>query len=696
MHKRPILISASLSSLAITLALATPAVAQSDSETQDKSTTSDIVVTASTREQSVIEAPASISVITADLLAKRPMADLTDALRDVEGINITGNSNTRDIYIRGMPGEYTLLMVDGIRQSTRDTRTNGTGGYEQSFTPPAAAIERIEVVRGPMSTLYGSDAIGGVINIITRTVPDHWGGSIGADYVLQQHGSSGDWWQGQYYLAGPIVGDTLGLQTWGRIYHRSQDDIVGGNYGGRDYNLTARLGWKPAPGQDIVIEGNTTRVKRIASAGDTLAATGTSNYNVTRRNEGSIRWNGDWDWGTSALSVMRESSHYRSYTADGDGGFTQAVRNPRITNTVANALFNVPLLGTPLGDHHLAFGGQYIWNRLTDINPGLRDNVEHHFAVWQRALFVEDEWQLAKTFALTGGLRFDDHQIYGGHWTPRLYAVWDVLPALTVKGGVSTGFRAPEVRVIAPGYAYTTGGSGCTYGPTGTCGVIISDPNIKPETSTNYELNVLYHPSPALSVGGTVFRTNFRNKIESAVVYDADGNVARWSEDTNYALYYNYNVGKARMQGFEFTARWKPLANLSFKAGYTYTDSKQKTGTYAGFPLTQTPKHMANARADYDLSSRVSLWTSLTYRGDEVNAGSRVGTNGKPIYSGTTLVGRLYPSYFQADIGGSYRLRQDVTLKLGLYNITDKRLDVADYNMQGDGRRIWMGINADF
>lgn len=660
-----------------------------------KAAEADIVVTATTREQSVIDAPASISVITAEQLAKRPIADLTDALRDVEGINITGASNARDIYIRGMPGAYTLLLVDGIRQSTRDSRTNGTGGYEQSFTPPAAAIERIEVVRGPMSTLYGSDAIGGVINIITRTVPERWGGSVGADYVLQQHGSSGDWWQGNYYLAGPIIGDTLGLQSWGRVYRRSEDDIVGGTWGGRDYNLTGRLGWRPAEGQDVVIEGTSMRVKRVATAGETLADTGTSNYNVTRRKAGSIRWNGDWDWATSKLSVLRESSHYRSFTAK-DDGYTQAVRNPKITNTVIDALMNVPLGPTPLGEHTLSFGGQYIWNRLTDINPGLRDNVAHRFEVWQRALFLEDEWQVLPSLALTGGLRFDDHQIYGGHWSPRLYAVWDAAPALTVKGGVSTGFRAPEVRVIAPGYAYTTGGSGCSYGPTGTCGVIISDPDIKPETSTNYEFSLLYHPSPRLTVSGTAFHTEFRNKIESALVYNADGSIARWSEDTNYRLYYNYNVGKARVRGVEVTARWKPLANLALKAGYTYTDSRQQTGAYAGYPLTQTPKHMANARADFDASNRLALWTALTYRGDEVNSGLRVGTNGKPIYDGTTIVGRRYPAYFQADIGGSYRVRDGVTVKLGLYNLTDKRLNVADYNMQGDGRRFWMGINADF
>ncbi|MEV8657402.1 TonB-dependent receptor, partial [Klebsiella pneumoniae] len=90
--------------------------------------------------------------------------------------------------------------------------------------------------------------------------------------------------------------------------------------------------------------------------------------------------------------------------------------------------------------------------------------------------------------ALTGGLRLDHHEVYGNHWSPRLYAVWHGSEQLTIKGGVSRGFKAPDIRTIAPGYAYTTGGAGCTVGPTGTCGVIIGDPNLKPETSTSWEL----------------------------------------------------------------------------------------------------------------------------------------------------------------------------------------------------------------
>src|SRR5699024_4980894 len=150
-------------------------------------------------------------VITREDLETQPFHDLTDALRHVEGVSVTGAAGERDIFIRGMPGAYTLILVDGKRQNTRDSRTNGNAGYEQSFIPPLEAIDHIEVVRGPMSSLYGSDAMGGVINIITRKVPTRWRGSLGTDITVPEHGDAGHAWQGQFYAGGPLLADKAGL-----------------------------------------------------------------------------------------------------------------------------------------------------------------------------------------------------------------------------------------------------------------------------------------------------------------------------------------------------------------------------------------------------------------------------------------------------------------------------------------------------
>lgn len=690
-------------------ALAAPAAAFA--QTQDPTTTvDDVVVTASTRAQRIAEAPATISVVTQEQLENRAYLDLFDAVRDVEGVSVSGGSNFQDILIRGLPGAYTLTLVDGRRQSTREARVNGNGGLEQSFTPPVGAIERIEVVRGPMSSLYGSDALGGVINIITRKVPPRWGGSVGADYVVQENSDSGDWRQGQFYLAGPLMADRLGLQLWGRLLERDEDDIYNGPsstgmMGSEEYNLAGRLAWTPTADHEVMLQIDTAAIDRFSTAGLTVAPNGRSVRNEHTRDSASLSWNGNWSWGTSAVSVLREKAQRETYTADATGALIRGARAPEITNTVWDALFNVPLSGTPLGDHNLVFGGQVIENRLVDVNPGARDNVAAAFEVWQRALFAEDEVKLTEELALTLGLRWDDHKRYGDHWSPRAYLVWSPAPTLTVKGGVSTGFRAPEVRAVAEGYAYETGGANCNYGA-GLCGVIIGDPDLKPETSTSYELGGLWRPVPDLSLNATVFRTDFRDKIDSDRVCgpdvnnngvcDVPGEVARWDEDPLYQLYYWYNVSDARIQGVELGAAWNVTDALNLKANYTFTDSEQRGGLYDGQPLGRTPEHMANARIDYKASSRLGLWGAITYRGEEVNAGLRVGTNGQPIFDGPRQVGRLYPDYTLVDIGANWRIRDNVALKFGVYNVTDKVLDVATYDQQGDGRRYWLGVNVEF
>ncbi|MEF9966413.1 MAG: TonB-dependent receptor plug domain-containing protein, partial [Comamonas sp.] len=115
-----------------------------------------VVVTAAGFEQDVSQAPASITVIPREKLEQGAYSNLHDALRDVPGVIMTpSDNNSNDISLRGMGANYTLILVDGKRMSTRETQTNGSTGTDQSWVPPLEAIERIEVVRGPMSSLYG-------------------------------------------------------------------------------------------------------------------------------------------------------------------------------------------------------------------------------------------------------------------------------------------------------------------------------------------------------------------------------------------------------------------------------------------------------------------------------------------------------------------------------------------------------------
>ena len=165
----------------------------------------------------------------------------------MEGIDVgaagdkTGGMN---ISIRGMPSDYTLVLIDGRRQNAAGNVTpNGFGGTQTSFMPPLAAIERIEIIRGPMSTLYGSDAMGGVINIITRKVGQQWMGSVSADYTAQEESAFGDVKSGRFYLSGPIATDLLGLSLRGSKQRRDAAHIRYNDAAGAE--VAARMGANP-------------------------------------------------------------------------------------------------------------------------------------------------------------------------------------------------------------------------------------------------------------------------------------------------------------------------------------------------------------------------------------------------------------------------------------------------------------------
>ncbi|WP_312387797.1 TonB-dependent receptor domain-containing protein [Pseudomonas sp.] len=617
-------------------------------------TLEDVVVTASGFEQRVEDAPASITVIDGEDLRRKSYRDLGDAVRDVEGITVNGGANESDISMRGMPGDYTLILVDGKRQSARESRVNGNAGYEQSFVPPAAAIERIEVVRGPMSSLYGSDAIGGVINVITRKVSPEWGGSIGYDYSARQHSAEGDAGQTTFYLSGPLKEDLLGLQVWGRYLDRQADadlEQTNGHSKADHRDLTTRLAFTPTIDHDILLEAGVTRLKN----GDGVSANWATREQENNRDHWSLSHQGRWGWATSDVALYQETTS-REGKATPDQTDIYG-RKPEIRNRVLDAKLVVPTTYNVS-----TVGLQWQENQVTDWNQGLGDKVDYEFSVQQKALFAENEWSVTDTFALTGGLRMDNHEEYGNHFSPRVYGVWRATDQWTLKGGVARGFKTPELRAVVEGYAYLRRNRF----------VMLGNPDLKPETSTNYEVSALWSNRNDLSAGVTLFYNDFQDKL-STVTTDR-----RWN---GYIVMDRVNVDKAVIRGVELTGQWDIRSDLLLKGNYTYTDSEQKTGANAGAPLALTPKQKANLRGEWQVNDRAQAWAALSYYGEE---------------TGNTITAESAPGYTTADIGGSYDLTHALTVNASLNNITDKRLDDETYGTVNYGRTLWMGATYNF
>lgn len=640
-----------------------------------------ITVTAGGFIQNVTDAPASVTVVTSEELAKANVTNLSDALRGVQGVTTTGVAGEKDIKIRGLPGDYTLILVDGKRQGTRESRTNGSAGFEQSFIPPVAAIDRIEIVRGPMSSLYGSDAMGGVINIITKPVSPVWSGSVTAEARVPQHDEDGGSNQLSFYLNGPLVKDKLGLQVWGRRLVSGESQILNGPREQRDLDLTGRLTWTPVEDHEIALEYGQTTIERFSNPGQSLDPADDPSQQDNTRKDLSLSYVGAWGGSTVELSYQREVGERTSYDWE-SGAFVESPRSPEIVNSVIDGKITTPF--TFAGEHTLVSGFQFRRADLTDQNPGLGDGIDRKYSSDEWAVFAEDEWWLTPEFALTAGLRYTDSDAFGGRVTPRLYGVWNATPNLTIKGGVSTGYRTPSIRQTIPGYFYTTQRG---------AGVLVANSDLKPESSTSFELSALWQRG-AVEFGGTAFRTEFRDKIENfntGTTIDVAG--------TTYNRWEYYNVQDATIQGIELTASADLSDTLTLRGSYTFTDSQQDSGDFAGLPLSRTPRNTASLRLDWVTPvSGLDSWAVLSYHGSEVNSGARIGSNGTPYAYDSTgaVIAYEYDPYTTLDIGVAYELNDVTTLNAAVYNLADTAVTDSENNTYQAGRTVWLGVTAQF
>jgi outer membrane receptor for ferrienterochelin and colicins len=642
--------------------MASPAFAQ-DGPTE----VSEMVVTASGRAQQVQDAPASISVITRETLEQSPYRQVTDALLDIPGVSVTpGEGNTRDISIRGLGGSYTLILVDGKRLNSRESRTNGGNIAESGLLPPVAMIERIEVVRGPMSSLYGSDAMGGVVNVITRRVGKTWTGGLRANGTAQTADAFGDYWDANIYASGPLIQDKVGLQLSGSMNRRKEDDILTASPQRKDNSASAKLGWTLSPRHDVLFEAAYYDQKAYQTAGRTAAVSataplGTRSVQSQERLVYSINHSGDWGWATSQSYVQLEQAERKETRV-------------KIDNTTAQSAWIAPL-----GSHTLNLGAFYSFtdlfapsgNGLT-VNGKVRDAADRT----QWALFAEDEWKLTEGLALTGGVRLDDHDLYGSQWSPRVYAVWKPSDAFIIKGGVSTGFRAPDIRQTLADWGQTSRG-GNVYG----------NPDLMAETSVTYEGGVMYKPASGVELGLTAYQTDFKDKILRVTCVEAGAWCVSQPANSSGRFGTTYiNLDEVRIRGVEATISARLTSALSLKASGTLTDSEQLTGVNAGAALNETPKSQASLSLNLNpRGSKFSGYVRAVYYGEESQAAVAI--------SASNIIA---PAYTTVDLGGAFEVNERLTLRGGVQNLFDHAMTYEEFGYVNDRARVWLGLNASF
>ncbi|HUD28398.1 MAG TPA: TonB-dependent receptor [Novosphingobium sp.] len=675
-------------------------------EEAEEETGSPIVVTAAGYAQDITQAPASITVIDrADLQDKR-FVSLAEALQDVQGVDVGGEAGKTgglNISIRGMPSEYTLVLIDGRRQNAPGGVTpNGFGETSTSFMPPFAAIQQIEVVRGPMSTLYGSDAMGGVVNIITRKVGNRWVGSASAESTIQGDDRFGNIQSVTGFAQGPVVKDLVGLTLRGSVFHREGSNIeipgdpaltLGRNPVRSDiYTYGGRLSFTPHADHDLWLEFDRNEQTYDNTEGQ-LGTLGSGGYSPTQKFDrtnyvAAHTWRmGDFGQLDTTLTRNETETIGRLIPNGTPGATPGSARNLEARNDIIDSRF-----AGKAGPVAFTVGGQYWWARMVDgVAP-----APFKFRQW--AGFAEATLTVIDGFNLTGGARYDDHSTFGSKWSPRAYAVWNVNDDFTLKGGVSRGFKTPRVEQIASGII--------GFGSQGRV-PLIGTPGLTPETSTSYEAGIYYDSHGFFSGNVTLFNNDFDDKIATGpgipnCSFAGNPNRPGCLDVGNFPAVdlfgQSINIDKARTRGVEVATRFAFTPTLSLSANYTYTDSEQLSGEDEGLPLVGVPKHMFNGNLRWNVTDAASLWARA-----EVRSSRWRGNNAQQSAVGD------FRSYEVFHLGGSYQFTPAFRLAATVYNILDTDYAVyvpyasgavtaytPAYSINQEGRRLWLSANVDF
>lgn len=521
-----------------------------------------IVVTATRVPTPQVQVASSISVVTADQIADRQIQTLPDLLKQVPGLNVVqtgGPGGQTSVFMRGTNSNHTKMLIDGIDVSDPSSATS-------SFdfgTLLTQDIQRVEILRGPQSGLYGSDAIGGVINVITKS------GSGPAQFSAAAEAGSFD----TFNQSGGVSGSIDGFHYAANIEH-------------------LHSGATPVTPLDLLAPGE----RRIDDYGDNLTGSTKLGFDVTdhidlglvaRYTDTHLRLTGD-NFGTfpATPDASQSANNTRQYYTRGtahflslDGALEQTVgvayssiksfqfspENPESDffggRTKADWQGNIRLAG----DEKLVLGAEHQRDEIT-VPISASTTINSGYAELQSSF--------GDSIFNTSSVRYDDNDRFGGKVTYRVAPVYLINATGTkLKASVGTGFKAPTLDQMFQNFP--------DFG-------FFANPNLKPETSLGYDLGFEQSSlGEKVRFGITYFRNNIKNLIEDNADF------------TSYA-----NVGRAVTEGVESFASYQPFQNVAFRLDYTYT---QATDDILHQELLRRPKHKIDLNGGWHATDRLSL-----------------------------------------------------------------------------------------
>jgi outer membrane receptor for ferrienterochelin and colicins len=553
----------------------------------------EVVITATKTEALIEDVPATITVITKEEIKAKGAEKLRDIFELDPGLTLT-RARARDFpSIRGFGSQHVLILIDGRRLA---------GEVEQDFELDRITlenVERIEILKGPASALYGTDALGGVINIITRT-PD--------EFVLELTPRFGTY-------SGGGERQTLSVYTGGKL-GRFGITLSGQFLNARPYfreDQTTLLEERQQKTLGLKLSYDLTKHTQVIFDGSFMEedVESRSFFRVPiliERLRRDINYNERYDLSV-ALSHKSPDLEYfiRGYLSKYDKDYEHRIlATNRLagfdTARVSKYIAEGRITKEVLKGHLATLGAEYRQESFrgtrlqtgkdpfTEIREGItRTGSTAEIDYW--AIYVQDEWQVADKLLIIPALRYDDSNRFPGNLSPKLGITYKILPNLRVKANYAHGFKTPSPRDLYIEFRHP----GARY-------VILGNPALGPEKTVSYEA-ALEGETGILSGRIAYFFNDVQDLIETVeVVPPPPGTPAGWR------VFTYQNIAKAKIQGIEAAAGISLTEELSLKVGYAYLDAKDEVRKQR---LLMRPKHKLTPRLSYNnkpLGLRASIW----------------------------------------------------------------------------------------
>lgn len=498
----------------------------------------EVVVTGGMKEVSRKESIVNVEVYSGEFFKKNPTPSVYDALQMVNGVRPQLNCNicnTGDIHINGLEGPNTMILIDGMPIVSSLSSVYGLSGI------PSALIERMEIIKGPASALYGSEAVGGVINIITKS-PQR------CPKIVAELRSN-TWLETSFDLGYKLKLSNKVSVLNGLNYFNYSSPRDNNNDGFTDITLQHRI--------SLFQKWNFSRKKGRL-------------FTIAGRYLYEDRWGGEMDWNSSFRgtdSIYGESIYTSRWELI--SSYQLPLKEDIYLNFSLNGHDQNSYYGEMpfMGNQYVGFGQVY-WDKRTihhDLLIGSsvryvyyddnttatsQDGMNDPNQTILPGVFFQDEILLTSKHKIMVGARYDHHNIHGHIFTPRLGYKWTPNENTSIRLNSGTGFRV--VNVFTEDHAALTGARDV---------VIHSD--IQPEKSYNVNLTLtkdIRIKNTVLNFDASAFYTYFNNKI-----------IPDYELNTNEINYYNLN-GYAISQGFNFNSNISFSNLIKLRIGATYTD----------------------------------------------------------------------------------------------------------------------------